>query len=90
VARISVTVLPGAARTELVGPHGDGWRVRIAAPPERGRANEALIQVLAAALDVPRSSVTVVGGVTAKAKVVEVEGMEPAEVERRLMRSISS
>ena len=90
MARISVTVSPGAVRTELVGRHGDGWRARVAAPPERGRANQALIRLLAAALDVPRSSVSVVGGGTSRAKVVEVEGLEPAEVERRLMRSVSS
>ena len=89
-ARISVTVSPGARRTELVGRHGDGWRARVAAPPERGRANQALIDLLAAALEVPRSSVNIVGGGTARAKVVEVEGLEPAEVERRLMRSVSS
>ena len=42
--RISVRVSPGARRTEVVGRHGGGWRVRVAAPPERGRANEALIE----------------------------------------------
>jgi uncharacterized protein len=90
VARISVTVSPGAVRTELVGRHGDGWRARVAAPPERGRANQALIRLLAAALDLPRSSVSVVVGGTSRAKVVEVEGLEAAEVERRLMRAVSS
>lgn len=90
MARISVTVSPGARRTELVGRHGDGWRARVAAPPERGRANQALIDLLAAALEVPRSSVNIVGGGTARAKVVEVEGLEPAEVERRLLHSLSS
>ena len=50
LARISVTVSPGARRSELVGRHGDGWRARIAAPPERGRANEALCKLLAEAL----------------------------------------
>jgi uncharacterized protein (TIGR00251 family) len=84
VARISVTVSPGASRSELVGRHGDGWRVRIAAPPERGRANEALCKLLAAALSVPRGSVRVVAGQSARVKVVEIEGLEPTEIERRL------
>jgi uncharacterized protein (TIGR00251 family) len=88
--RISVTVSPGAARTELVGRHGDGWKVRVAAPPERGRANDALVELLAGALDVPRSSIRVVSGLTAKAKVVEVEGLTTGEAERRLTRSLSS
>jgi uncharacterized protein (TIGR00251 family) len=84
VARISVMVSPGARRSDLVGRHGDGWRARIAAPPERGRANEALCKLLAEALAVPRSSVRVVAGRSARAKVVEIDGLEPVEIERRL------
>lgn len=90
MARISVTVSPGAARTELVGRHGDGWKARVAAPPERGRANDALVELLADALDVPRSSIRVVSGLTAKAKVVEVDGLAPGEAERRLAGSLGS
>jgi hypothetical protein len=90
VARISVTVSPGAARTELVGRHGDGWKARVAAPPERGRANDALVELLADALAVPRSSVRVVAGLAAKQKFVEVDGLEPVEAEQRLARSLGS
>jgi uncharacterized protein len=90
VARLSVTVSPGAARSELVGRHGDGWKARIAAPPERGRANQALVELLTEALGVPRSAVRVVAGKTAKAKVVEVDGLEAEDVERRLERQLSS
>jgi uncharacterized protein (TIGR00251 family) len=90
VTRISVTVSPGAARTEIVGRHGDGWKARVAAPPERGRANEALVELLADALDMPRSSIRVVSGLTAKAKVVEVDGLTAGEAEARLTRSLSS
>ena len=90
MTRIGVTVSPGAARTELVGRHGDGWKARVAAPPERGRANDALVELLAGALDVPRSSIRVVSGLAAKAKVVEVDALTAAEVERRLTRSLSS
>jgi uncharacterized protein YggU (UPF0235/DUF167 family) len=67
-----------------VGRHGDGWRARVAAPPERGRANEALIKLLAGSLGVPRSRVSVVGGQTARRKIVEVDGLDLPEIERRL------
>lgn len=90
MARITVTVSPGSARTELVGRHGEGWKARIAAPPERGRANAALVELLANALAVPRSSVRVVAGLAAKTKVVEVEDLAATEAERRLDRSLSS
>jgi uncharacterized protein len=86
-ARINVTVSPAAARTELVGRHGAGWKVRVAAPPERGRANEALVGLLASALEVPPGSVRVVGGQRGRAKVVQVNGLDLEEVERRLTRS---
>jgi len=85
-----VTVSPGAARSELVGRHGEGWRARVAAPPERGRANEALADLLASILEVARGSVRVVAGQTARRKLVEVDGLDLAEVERRLNRGVSS
>jgi uncharacterized protein YggU (UPF0235/DUF167 family) len=73
-----------------VGPHGDGWKARVSAPPERGRANEALIGLIASALEVPRSSVRVVGGQRGRAKVVEIETLDPQEVEARLGRKVRS
>jgi uncharacterized protein YggU (UPF0235/DUF167 family) len=86
MARINITVSPGASRSELVGRHGDGWRARVSAAPERGRANEALCKLLAAALSISPSSVRVAAGRGARAKVVEIDGLELAEIERRLER----
>jgi uncharacterized protein len=90
VARLRVTVSPGASRTELVGRHGDGWRVRVTAAPERGRANEALCRLLAEALGVPPASVRVVGGGAARSKVVEVDDLAGGEIDRRLAGAVSS
>jgi uncharacterized protein (TIGR00251 family) len=84
VARVEVTVSPGAASSELVGRHGAGWKARIAAPPERGKANRALEEMLADVLGVRRDRVSVVAGRTARRKVVEVEGLEAPEIVRRL------
>jgi uncharacterized protein YggU (UPF0235/DUF167 family) len=84
MARIVVTVSPGASRTELVGRHGEGWKARVAAAPERGQANEALLDLLAAALDLPRNRLAVVAGRTARRKIVEVEGLDLDEISRRL------
>jgi uncharacterized protein len=84
MARIELTVSPGAARSELVGRHGSGWRARVAAPPERGRANRALEALLAEALGVSSSRVAVVAGHSSRRKVVEVEGLEAPELDRLL------
>jgi uncharacterized protein len=82
--RITITVSPGAARTELVGRHGDGWKVRVAAPAEGGRANQALVQLLADALALPRDLVRIVSGHVGRRKLVEVADLGAEEVGRRL------
>jgi uncharacterized protein len=61
--------------------------VRVAAPPERGRANDAVVDLLASVLGVPSGSVRVVGGRRGRAKIVEIDSLEHGEVERRLARS---
>jgi uncharacterized protein (TIGR00251 family) len=90
VARLKVTVSPGASRTELVGRHGDGWRARVAAPPERGRANEALCKLLSDALEVPAGAVRLVGGAGSRSKVVEVDDLTDGEIDGRLASRIRS
>jgi len=67
-----------------VGRHGDGWKVRVAAPPEGGRANEAMLDLLAEELELPRRSLSIVSGHAAREKVVLMEGVDRAESERRL------
>ena len=90
MARVGLTVVPGAARSELVGRHGGGWRVRVAAPPERGRANRALEVLLAETIGIPRGDVAVVAGRSSRRKVVEVAGLSAEEVDRRLEASLEA
>ncbi len=82
--RLTLRVAPGARRSEIVGRHGAGWKVRVAAAPEDGRANAALCSLLAETLAVPRRAVSVVSGHGSRDKLVDVEGMAPEETERRL------
>ena len=71
---LRVKVIPRATRTELSGRMADGTlKVRVAAPPERGKANEELCAFLAKHYGVPGGSVTVVSGHTAPLKLVRVE-----------------
>jgi uncharacterized protein len=58
--------------------------VRVAAPPERGRANDAVVGVIAQALGVDRRDVRLVGGASGRDKVVELTGLTLDEAERRL------
>jgi uncharacterized protein (TIGR00251 family) len=84
IARVRLRVSPGAPRTELAGRHGDGWKVRVNAAPERGKANDAVVGLLAERLGVSRTSVSIVSGHTSRDKVVELRGLASAEAERRL------
>jgi uncharacterized protein len=85
--RVLFRVSPGARQSELVGRHGEGWKVRVAAAPEGGRANEEVLDLLAAELELPRRSLSIVAGHSAREKVVLLEGIDRAESERRLERA---
>jgi uncharacterized protein (TIGR00251 family) len=82
--RLALRVSPGARRTEVVGRHGEAWKVRVAAPPEGGRANDAVRRLLADALALPVQAVVVVSGHGSRDKLVQVAGIGPEETERRL------
>jgi uncharacterized protein len=88
--RVRLRVAPGSVRTGIVGRYGDGWKVRVAAPPEGGRANDAVVRLLAGTLEVPRGDVAVVSGKGARDKVVTVDGLDEQEIERRLIAAAES
>ena len=70
---LDVSVVPAAARTEPVGLHDGALRVRLAAPPVEGRANDALLGWLAAELHCPRRAVTLLRGASARRKQVAID-----------------
>jgi hypothetical protein len=72
--RFAVHVQPRAARTEIVGLHGDALKIRVTSPPVEGAANEAIVEVVAAALGISRREVRIVAGATSRQKTVEVDG----------------
>jgi len=82
--RLRLRVSPGARSAEVLGRHGEAWKVRVAAPAEAGRANEAVVRLLADALSLPRDAVTLVSGRGARDKIVQLAGLDSTQVERRL------
>ena len=82
---VPVKVVANASRSRIAGLYGDGVKVQVAAPPEHGRANEAVCAVLAESLAVAPRDVTVVRGRTSERKTLRVEGLTPDEVARRLV-----
>jgi uncharacterized protein len=77
-------VAPGATRAGIVGRHGEAWKVRVTAAPEGGRANDAVVRLLADTLSLPREAVTLVSGHGARDKIVELAGIGPSQIERRM------
>ena len=84
-ARFRVRVAPKSRADEIGATLADGaLRVRVRAAAEDGRANDALIALLAEALGLPRAAVRIVGGHTGREKWIEAEGITPEALARRL------
>ena len=83
----TVRVVPRAARTELAGEHGGALKIRVAAPPVEGAANEELVRFLARHLSVPARDVEIVAGHSSKTKRVRVRGLTAERIFSRLASS---
>jgi uncharacterized protein len=83
---ISVRVIPRAGRSCLAGTRGDALLVRLHAPPVEGKANTELVNLIAAALEVPARAVSIVAGERSRQKRVRVSGIDAATAESRLAR----
>jgi uncharacterized protein len=83
---LRLRVIPSSPHAGVVGRHGDGWKVRVTSPPERGKANEAALELLAETLAVEAADLRLVAGHAARDKTVEIAGLGADEAERRLAR----
>lgn len=86
---LSVHVQPGAGRSAVVGRHGAALKVRVGAPPEGGRANEATGSLLSETFGVKPSAVELVGGATSRSKQFRLAGVDPDEFHRQLERAVA-
>jgi len=72
---IDVHLQPGAKRDEIIGFRGDVLRAKVTAVAEKGRANQALLELVADAFGVPKSAIAIVRGQTSRNKVVSIQGL---------------
>ncbi len=77
-------VYPNAARNEIAAFAGGVWRVKVSAPPVKGKANKELITFLSQRLGVGKDRLRIIKGHTARNKVIAVEGLNREEILRRL------
>lgn len=81
---LAVRVHPGAKRNGIAGIHDGALKVSLQAPPSDGRANDALIALLAERLGIPRARVSLLGGAMSRSKTLRIVGMSAVEVESAL------
>ena len=82
--KLHLKVVPKSSRDRISGWMGDRLKVTVTAAPERGRANAAVVKLIATALGVSRSQIRLTAGETAPFKTVEIDGLVEGEIRRRL------
>ena len=87
---LRIKAVPGAAQDAIAGPLGDRLKIRVCAPPEGGKANTAIIKLLASTLGIKRSRITITTGLTSAEKTIQLDGMELEAASRALHRSSSA
>lgn len=88
--RLPVQVQPKAKKNAVTGVHNGRLKVAVTAPPERGKANAAVLKVLAAALKIPRAQLELLSGASSRTKTVRVSGFSVEEIGRRLQTLTAS
>lgn len=83
-SRLRVKVVPGASQSKIAGLLGEVVKIRVQAPPEKGKANGAVLKILAEFLEVPVKQLSICTGHTSQNKVVEVQGVSDAELTIKL------
>jgi uncharacterized protein (TIGR00251 family) len=83
-AKLIVKAVPGASRDQWMGRHGQGIKVRISAPPEKGKANAAVIGIVARELGVGAQQISIVRGQTSPTKVLQITGLDQAQLDEWL------
>lgn len=82
--RIALKVVPGSTREGIAGWLGDALKVRVRAPAEAGRANAAVVRVVAAALGLAPGAVRIASGGASPKKILEIEGLDLAALRARV------
>ena len=80
--KLKIKVVPGASKSGVSGWLGEMLKVRVAAPPEKGKANTAVLKLLAKELQLPESALSIAAGGTSQLKVIEIQGVTMAQVLR--------
>jgi uncharacterized protein (TIGR00251 family) len=81
---LKVKVIPGSSRNQIAGWLGESLKIRVTANPEKGKANDAVISLLADTLRIPKQDVTISSGASSPRKVFKISGLSQSEIKSRL------
>jgi len=87
--KLKLKIVPGASRNGIAGWLGDALKIRVAAPPEKNKANKAVIRLLATTLDIHPRDIVIETGATSSRKVVHITVLNETEVLQRLSNALS-
>jgi len=82
MGRLNVKVVPGSSRDQIVGWLGDALKIKVMAPPEKGRANEAVVEFLSMQLGISTDDIEVESGQSSQSKVIAVTGMDDDAIKK--------
>src|SRR5688572_7019203 len=89
VVRLTVKAVPGASRTRIVGELGGALKIAVAAAPERGQANRAIVELLSESLGVRQANIAITRGQANARKEITIEGLSALEILARLSNSVA-
>ncbi len=82
MAQLKVKVVPGSSRDQIVGWLADALKIKVTAPPEKGKANEAVIDLLASALGVSSKDIEIESGHSTPSKIVAITGLDDETIKK--------
>jgi uncharacterized protein len=80
MGKISLKVVPSSSRDSIVGWLGDSLKIKVKAPPEKGKANTAVINLIAAKLGIDKRSISIFSGELSSSKILEIAGLDDAQI----------
>ena len=84
-SHIRVKVLPRSSRNEIIAKQEDYYKVRLTSPPVQGKANKALLELLAEKLRIPKSNVEIISGKSSRLKSIRISGLSPERIDALLL-----
>ena len=82
--KLQIKVIPSSSKDYIAGWLGEALKVKVKAPPEKGKANKAIIKVLEKKLDLPKGSINITGGSTSSKKVIEIKCCNDTVINKKL------